>query len=89
MFNFFKKKIKDTEVINLKKKATSTPKRREYTGGKTWTTDEDMIIVGFYNLGISPKWIAEKLVEAGFERSENAVRIRLTRLQQSFIEHEV
>jgi hypothetical protein len=87
LFNLFKGKRTKTfelhksklnEVKNVEASATRT-----YTGGKHWTKDEDNIIRSFYNLGISTEYISEALTKAGFERSPNAVQIRISRLNNN------
>ena len=82
MFNLFKTKKTKTEEVKEVKAVVEAPRRNNYTGGKTWTKEEDMIITGFYNLGIAPSYISEKLTECGYERSTNAVQIRISRLSK-------
>jgi hypothetical protein len=84
MFNLFKKKKKKKEnkIAAVKTVTAVSSTRAPYTGGKVWTTEEDMIITGFYNLGIPYAYIAEKLTECGHERSINAVQIRIHRLNK-------
>ena len=82
MFNLFKTKKTKTEEVKEVKAVVEVPRRNNYTGGKTWTKEEDMIITGFYNLGIAASYISEKLTECGYERSTNAVQIRISRLNK-------
>jgi hypothetical protein len=83
MFNLFKTKKTKTQEVKKVEAVVAVPRRNNYTGGKTWTKEEDMIITGFYNLGIAPSYISEKLTECGYERSTNAVQIRISRLNKS------
>lgn len=83
MFNLFKTKKTKTQEVKKVEAVVEVPRRNNYTGGKTWTKEEDMIITGFYNLGIAPSYISEKLTECGYERSTNAVQIRISRLGKS------
>lgn len=82
MFNLFKTKKTKTEQVKEVKAVMEAPRKGNYTGGKTWTKEEDMIITGFYNLGIAASYISEKLTECGYERSTNAVQIRISRLNK-------
>lgn len=83
MFNLFKTKKTKTQEVKEVEAVVEAPRRNNYTGGKTWTKEEDMIITGFYNLGIAPSYISERLTECGYERSTNAVQIRISRLGKS------
>ena len=82
MFNLFKTKKTKTEQVKKVKAVVQAPRKSHYTGGKTWTIEEDMFITGFYNLGIAASYISEKLTECGHERSTNAVQIRISRLNK-------
>lgn len=77
MFKWFKKS--KTEEVKAVEAVTTT---RSYTGGRHWTVDEDNIITSFYNLGVNPAYISEALTKAGYERSPNAVQIRISRLNK-------
>ena len=78
LFNFFKKN--KTEEVKTVEAVSPT---RNYTGGRHWTADEDNIITSFYNLGVNPEYISEALTKAGYERSTNAVQIRISRLNKA------
>ena len=93
MFNLFKRKtdksitvkVKEVKAVPTKGPVFKMPEqtvRKQYVGGKQWTEDEDNIIRSFYNLGVNATYISEALTKAGFERSTNAVQIRISRLNK-------
>lgn len=97
MFKWFKRKTDESQTVKVKEvKAVPTkgpvlrmPEqtvRKPYVGGKQWTEDEDNIILSFYNLGVNATYISEALTKAGFERSTNAVQIRISRLNKNAVE---
>lgn len=97
MFKWFKRKTDESQTVKVKEvKAVSPIKgpvfkmpeqtvRKQYVGGKQWTEDEDNIILSFYNLGVNATYISEALTKAGFERSTNAVQIRISRLNKNAV----
>lgn len=67
-------------------RAVEPTTRQPYTGGTRWSHDEDSIVMGFYNMGVSHEAISEMLTMYGKERSAGAVAQRVCRLNKEMQE---
>lgn len=54
---------------------TEAKKTRQYNGGKKWTQEERMILVGMARLGATNQEISKTLTKLGNVRTEKAIEV--------------